>query len=198
MRLDFYYPHKFISFIFSLPFIFSTFSISISIHISILTLLSDCQCSGYNCASIHVDGALFGVGSADGKLSIWDFKTHDHPVWETAVSHITSLAFSENGFFMATGTADSTVLLWDLRKMQNFHTIALGNGAPVNGVSFDGSGKFLSVASKDLAVYYGKTFTPVKLFNAHTQPVMYAKFGNDAKFIASVSMDRTLKLYGQK
>jgi len=152
--------------------------------------------SPLTCSSIHVDGALFCTGAKDGKINFWDFKSLDKPCWENSIPKLSCISFSENGYIMATGSEDGTVRLWDLRKMQSFQTITANKNAPVNSICFDKSGKFLSIAASDLSVYYGKNFSPVKLFNSHTQPVTCASFGNNASFIASVSLDRTLKLYG--
>lgn len=53
---------------------------------------------------------------------------------------ITSIAFSENGYYLATAADDSSVKLWDLRKLKNFKTLQLDNNfevssSPVSAVS---------------------------------------------------------------
>ncbi len=42
---------------------------------------------------------------------------------------ISAIAFSENGYHLATAADDNAVRLWDLRKLENFHTIPLDDGA---------------------------------------------------------------------
>lgn len=49
---------------------------------------------------------------------------------------ITSIAFSENGYYLATAADDSSVKLWDLRKLKNFKTLQLDNNFEVCGVPF--------------------------------------------------------------
>lgn len=44
---------------------------------------------------------------------------------------ITSIAFSENGYYLATAADDSSVKLWDLRKLKNFKTLQLDNNFEV-------------------------------------------------------------------
>ena len=44
---------------------------------------------------------------------------------------ITSVAFSENGYYLATAADDSSVKLWDLRKLKNFKTLQLDNSFEV-------------------------------------------------------------------
>lgn len=47
---------------------------------------------------------------------------------------ITSIAFSENGYYLATAADDSSVKLWDLRKLKNFKTLQLDNNFEVLSV----------------------------------------------------------------
>ena len=63
---------------------------------------------------------------------------------------ITAISFSENGYYLATSTDDSSVKLWDLRKLKNFKTIQLDDGYEVKDLSFDQSGTYLAVAGTDV------------------------------------------------
>lgn len=109
---------------------------------------------------------------------------------------ISSLSFSENGYYLATAAEDSCVKLWDLRKLKNFKTIQLDEGYEVKDLCFDQSGTYLAVAGTDVRVYLCKQWETLKTFNDHTALAMGVRFGNHAQSIASVSMDRTLKIYG--
>lgn len=109
---------------------------------------------------------------------------------------ISGLAFSENGYYLATCAEDSCIKLWDLRKLKNFKTIQLEDGYEVRDVSFDQSGTYLAVAGSDVRAYLCKQWTELKVFNDHTAAATGVRFGRNASYIASTSMDRTLKLYG--
>ena len=63
---------------------------------------------------------------------------------------ITAISFSENGYYLATSTDDSSVKLWDLRKLKNFKTIQLDDGYEVKDLCFDQSGTYLAVAGTDV------------------------------------------------
>ena len=62
------------------------------------------------------------------------------------------MAFSENGYYMATTADDNTVRLWDLRmkKILNFKTIEYDEGFHPRAVAFDYSGTYLATAGKDI------------------------------------------------
>jgi pre-mRNA-processing factor 19 len=118
---------------------------------------------------------------------------------------ISALSFSENGYYLATAADDACVKLWDLRKLQNFETIELDKDYEVRDLCFDQSGTYLSVAGSDVRVYMqskdpntGKrAWRALKVFDDHTAAATGVRFGANASYVASVSMDRTLKLYGQ-
>ena len=109
---------------------------------------------------------------------------------------ISTLSFSENGYYLATAADDACVKLWDLRKLKNFRTIELEDKYEVKDLCFDQSGTYLAVAGTDIRVYLCKQWTDLKVFQDHTAMATGVRFGKHASYIASTSMDRTLKLYG--
>lgn len=55
---------------------------------------------------------------------------------------------------------------------------------------------FLSVDIFVFRVYLCKQWQELKVLNDHTAAATGVRFGKHAQYIASTSMDRTLKLYG--
>ncbi|KAH3758129.1 MOS4-associated complex 3A [Pelomyxa schiedti] len=150
----------------------------------------------FMCVQFHPDGLLIGTGMEDKVVRIWDMNTQQ-PVacFEGHTGRVLDLCFSENGYTLASGSDDQTVKLWDLRKQLNFETFNIG--APVNAVRFDYSGIYLAAGSSSIDVFRkGKTFDKVGKFTEHTGAVTDVAFGPDARFLASTSRDRTLKIYG--
>uniref|UniRef100_A0A8C6PUQ9 Pre-mRNA-processing factor 19 n=1 Tax=Nothobranchius furzeri TaxID=105023 RepID=A0A8C6PUQ9_NOTFU len=148
------------------------------------------------CAQFHPDGLIFGTGTADSQIKIWDLKERTNVAnFPGHSGPVTSIAFSENGYYLATGAQDSSVKLWDLRKLKNFKTISLDNNYEVKSLVFDQSGTYLAVGGSDIRVYICKQWSEVLNFTDHTGLVTGVAFGENAKFLTSAGMDRSLRFY---
>jgi len=149
--------------------------------------------------SFHPDGLILGTANADSTVRIWDIKTQKNvATFEGHKGAATALSFSENGYYLATAADDNTVKLWDLRRLKNINTISLPDDFGVSAIEWDYSGSYLAVAGADLRVYVGKTVTQIASYTKHTQPVTDVKFGKDAQYLVSTSLDRSVKFWGKK
>merc|ERR1712195_182033 len=151
--------------------------------------------AGYSSAQFHPDGLILATGTADAKVRIWDIKQQENVhTFEGHSGQVNCIAFSENGYYMASAADDNTIKLWDLRKLSNFKSI---DAPAVAAVSFDFGGQYLaSAAGTGMTVYNAKTWDVVKTFeDAHASRVTDVKWGANAKFLASTSMDRSLKFF---
>ncbi|KRT79357.1 translation initiation factor eIF2A, partial [Oryctes borbonicus] len=164
----------------------------------LLTKVTDQTNIALTTAQFHPDGLIFGTGTADSQVRIWDLKEQRNVANFTGhTGAITSISFSENGYYLATAADDACIKLWDLRKLRNFKTIQLDEGYQIKDLCFDQSGVYLAVAGTDIRIYLcNKQWQELKVFNDHTATATGVRFGKHAHYIASTSMDRTLKLYG--
>ncbi|KAI9021253.1 WD40-repeat-containing domain protein [Hyaloraphidium curvatum] len=159
------------------------------------------EVTGYTTCAFHPDGLILATGTTDGKLRLWDIKAQSNvATFENHKGKVTALAFSENGYTVATGSdGEGVVRIWDLRKLDQTGTIEVEGADKVHGVAFDYSGQYLGVAAgANVSVYPHKTFNPaiLSLDSAHDgKEVTHVAFGTDAKYLISVGMDRTLRLY---
>jgi len=161
--------------------------------------ISDANSShGLTCAEFHPDGLIFGTGTTDSVIKIWDLKERANVAnFPGHSGPITAISFSENGYYLATSADDSVVKLWDLRKLKNFRTIKLDEADEIRALSFDKSGNYLAVAGTNIQLYVVKQWDLLRTMTEHTGLVTSVKFGRNASFLASASLDRTLKYYAR-
>ncbi|KAL9642579.1 hypothetical protein ABK040_011144 [Willaertia magna] len=156
--------------------------------------------SMYTCTQFHPDGLLFGTGSSNDNnhsIKIWDVKTFAIATQlDGHTNEITSLSFSENGYYLASSSKDGTVGVWDLRKLKRLHTFEYQT--PVVSATFDYSGVYLGVACADGRVkcYQSKVWN--ELFEhqiSTTGSLSKLKFGPNANFIAVSALDGVLRSF---
>jgi pre-mRNA-processing factor 19 len=91
--------------------------------------------------------------------------------------------------------------MWDLRKIAkndcNLQTYKLPESSVApEKVIFDHSGIYLACAGDHVRVFVAKFLKPIVTLQGHTGVSTDVKFGPDSKFLASTSMDRTLRFWG--
>lgn len=151
---------------------------------------------GYSQVSFHPDGIILGCGTVDSVVRIFDVQSQKNAAnFRGHTGKVTALSFSENGYYLATGDEKGVVKLWDLRKLQNFHTIPFKSADPIGALEFDQSGSYLAVTGQDVTVYTCKQWETVKTWTDHTKDVTAFKFGKNASWFATASKDRSVKVF---
>merc|ERR1711904_194146 len=73
--------------------------------------------AGFRTMKFHPDGLILAGGQEGNVVSVWDIK--DQVTVASLSGHtgeVTSLSFSNNGYYLASASKDGSVKLWDLRK----------------------------------------------------------------------------------
>ncbi|UIZ28629.1 hypothetical protein KXD40_009411 [Peronospora effusa] len=159
-----------------------------------------------HCARFHPDGGIFGTAAKSKLVQMWAVNSLSNVVtFEGHAAPVLALAFSENGYHLASGSEDGVLKLWDLRKATSFYELDLKKEEPklklgaIHAISFDASGSYLAVASAQsvqvLAEVSKNCWEVVKSFSDHKAAVTGVQFAQDSSFLASTSMDRSLKIY---
>lgn len=105
--------------------------------------------------------------------------------------------FSPNGYHLATGSEDHTCRVWDLRKRQCLYIIP-AHSSLVSQVKYEPfGGYFLVTASFDgtARVWSALDFKPIKTLAGHESKLSGVDVAADGTYIATVSHDRTIKLW---
>jgi pre-mRNA-processing factor 19 len=147
---------------------------------------------GFTSATFHPDGLILATGTSDARIRIWDIKAQQNvATFDGHDAGVQAIAFSENGYYMASGDG-AAIKLWDLRKLKNFQTVEL----PATAVQFDGSAQFLAAGhGKEISVLHAKTWEVVANYKGHTGAVTDVAWSPSADYLASTSMDRSLKFF---
>ena len=81
------------------------------LHAFLLLLLLLLLVLQYSSLAFHPDGMIMGGGGVDGNIYIWDMKgQQQRAALQGHSDRITKLTFSENGYYLATASADGTVI----------------------------------------------------------------------------------------
>lgn len=160
---------------------------------------------GMSCVGLHPDGAVAASGSA-GSVLLWDVRMMDVHVKLTPPGRnsgsITSLAFNEDGVTLAAATSNSTVVLWDFRKVSEplavltMANIPAAKPVPVNAIAFDRYGNYLAIGMDTVRLWSWRDRTELTTLSSHIGPVTGLAWGADAKWVASSSLDKSIRFYG--
>ncbi|WVR05916.1 hypothetical protein IAU60_002942 [Kwoniella sp. DSM 27419] len=153
----------------------------------------------YKSFGVHPDGVLHGGGTEDGAVRVWDAR-QSTSLAASLSSHtqaVTSLSFSENGYYLATAAQGSpSVKIFDLRKLDVLATWDLPTENTVSEVRFDPSAQFLTVSGTDLRVYANKTWDELLKFEDNAGVLTGARFTKLGSELVIGGMDRTLRVLG--
>lgn len=149
-------------------------------------------------------GPRFAVVSID-RLQVYSDRGQDRPSWENTGQGILfmSVAFSPDGRRIVTSGEEDKVRVWDAETGAELRMIPIGG--PVASVVFSPDGKRLVTVGGDLdetpqlrnvpSVWDAETGARVFATEGHTQVGRSAAFSADGKWLATASLDGTVRLW---
>jgi polar amino acid transport system permease protein len=159
--------------------------------------------------ALSADGRLVAAGNGADAL-VWDVDSgelvqslegrwedpEEQADWLGHEDVVTALAFSPDGELLASGSADTTILFWELETGDPAWS-SEGHWAAVTTLTFDPSGDFVLTGGRDnkvrnIRVAGGKS---TATYEGHLSAVYGTAYGPDDATILSASGDGTVRLW---
>ena len=144
-----------------------------------------------NVLGVALGNAIYLWNAADGSIQ---------QLMETQGegSHVTSLAWIQEGNYMAVGTSDHKVQLWDVDKLKQVRSMT-GHRARVSSLAWNGP--CLSSGSRDSMIYHHDVRAPehkVGCLKGHAQEVCGLKWSPSGQQLASGGNDNILNIWDDR
>ncbi|MDM8559560.1 hypothetical protein [Candidatus Parabeggiatoa sp. HSG14] len=148
--------------------------------------------------AVNSNGTILASGGdgKDNNISLWETKTGK--LLNTLIGHqeeISSLAFSSDDKWLASGSYDDTAYLWKMKTGEISH-ILTGHTNDVESVTFSPDNKLLTTSSdKNILLWNTETGEQVQVLDGHKDIVFGVRFIDGGRSLASVSDDITLRIW---
>ncbi|KAI8363235.1 WD40-repeat-containing domain protein [Mortierella sp. GBAus27b] len=164
---------------------------------ALLTSQVDDTAKGYTSASFHPDGLLFGTGTAESTVKIWDIRTKDTVAsFEGHVGAVKTLTFSENGYLLAAAGENNEVSIWNLRTLEIVQKLKVADEGVINALAWDQSGTYLGVGGTDVRIFKVKTWQELANLSDNTAEITSLKFGPLGDYLVTGGLDRSIRVFG--
>ncbi len=143
------------------------------------------------------DGKRLAVGTCDGELMLCDAQTGKIHLELTGHKEtINTVVFDPGGRFLASGSSDDTLIVWDATSGEELLTLHQGNEYDVTAAAFSPDSKHIVTGDgeNELKVWDAATGEEIETLTGHTERITCAAFGADGR-IVSGSWDDTIRIW---
>lgn len=153
--------------------------------------------SSINAIAFSGDGKL-ASGSADRTVKLWNLDGRQLCTFSGHSGLIDAVAFSPNGRFVASGSWDYTIKVWDVITKELVQTLNEHSGwVKCLAISPDGKNLISGSADKTLKIWNLETGKVEKVFE-HKSIIDAVAISPDGQLLASGSTDKTLRIWNLK
>jgi serine/threonine protein kinase len=120
------------------------------------------------------------------------------PVDKTLTGHsgqVYSLAYSPDGRYLASGSKDRTIKIWEVATGKELRTLT-GHSGVVLSVAYSPDGRYLASGSQDKTIKIWEVATgKVRTLTGHYMTFWSVAYSPDGRYLASGSADKTIKIW---
>ncbi|GBL16328.1 serine/threonine-protein kinase F [Microcystis aeruginosa NIES-1211] len=120
------------------------------------------------------------------------------PVDKTLTGHsgqVYSLAYSPDGRYLASGSKDRTIKIWEVATGKGLRTLT-GHSGVVLSVAYSPDGRYLASGSQDKTIKIWEVATgKVRTLTGHYMTFWSVAYSPDGRYLASGSWDKTIKIW---
>lgn len=139
----------------------------------------------------------FAAGSDNGAITIQNIQSDSSSLLVHQVGAITSVAYSPDGWYLATGAHDESVVIWDMQTYKRIYKQYQGHSGVVTDVIWFPNGVYLASSSTDqtVTVWEPTGGGTVLTYRGHTAGVNAITISPDGHYIASASDDGSVQVW---
>lgn len=161
----------------------------------LLSTLQGFGASGINSLSFSPNGAFLSVGSAR-IVNVIDTQSSKIRHRFSLKNKVDSIAFSKDNQFLAAGTEQGEIIVWDLATYKERFSIQTSSGS-IRSLAFHPDGKSIAAGFLNHSVTLWKLSEQRKVhtFKGHTAAVMSVSFHPQGTYLLSAGMDGRVRLW---
>jgi WD40 repeat protein len=149
-------------------------------------------------AAFSPDGQTVLIGTAgDNMARIWDIATGGVVrEFQGHKDHVETIAFSQDGHKLLTGSFDSTVVVWNADTGEQIRTLQ-GHRGVIKSVGFNRDGSLILTCAEDgkTILWDAETGKQVQVLEKGSTPVRAATFSPDGRLVLTGADNRTSTLW---
>jgi WD40 repeat protein len=128
----------------------------------------------------------------DNTARVWDVETGKEIARMTHDAYVTTVAFSTDGKFVVSGSADGTVRAWDIYKVRTISTLNNINSLIITS-SNEKHIAYIWLSGKE--VYIDEVISGTRIILSQNDYFKSIAFSPDGKYLISGSQDKTVRIW---